>query len=254
MSDQPVDTGDTWRWVDRLTESRRRRLVRRPDGGQSTVEHVDLPSLLEQLAEAQASTNSGGGRGKSSGGSRAPLDLTITSLLAEIETLTVEALIAYGDRPRYRERARYRQGRARVLGVRQLDLAASVRALAVTVVDTEDADLIDWWASRFCAWVLRAEEALDLDEDGSVDVVPVRGVPCPEPECGREHVLEDRDGETVRTPALAISFRDGQVLHVTCRHCGTGWWRGEGLNALADAMAATAALPSPAVADEVPSP
>lgn len=234
MSTQPVDTGDLWRWVDRLTQTTRRRLTRKPVGEKPTVEYFDLPSLVDQLVDAQASSNGGGGRGKASPGSRAPIDLTITALLAEMSSLTIDALVAHDTHPHWKPGA----GRTAAYGVRVVDVPASIRALAVTVVAARDDDLIDWWADRFCSWVLRAEDALDLDADDTLDLRPVRGVTCPD--CSVDYVHEDRDGEDYRIPALTIAFRDGQVLHVTCRHCTRGWWRGEGIDLLAAAL--TAAL------------
>ncbi len=228
---QPVDTGDLWRWVDRLTRPVRRRLTRTPVGEKPTVEHVELPSLWEQLVDAQASSNAGGGRGKASTGSRAPLNLGVTALLAEVTRLTVDALVSHEQQLRYSPGA----GRTAAYGCRVLDVPASVRALAVTVVATGDDDLIDWWADRFCSWVLRAEEVLDLDTDDTVR--PVHGVTCPD--CRTAFVLEERDGEHVRVPALVVAFRESQVLNVTCRQCRESWWRGEGIDRLAAAMAAS---------------
>lgn len=225
-----VSTGDLWRWVDRLTLPRRHRLTRSVPGGTPWVEYHDIDSLFDQLVEQQGTTSSGSStRGKGSG-SRAPLDLATTALLAELATTTVDALLSHGDQPRRRTQ---HIGPGGAIPVQLLDTPASLRALAVHVVGTGDADLIDWWTDKLCTWVLRAEECLDMDSEDTT--TPVRGVACPS--CGVDHVLVDRDAEEVRQAALTISFRDGQVRHVTCRHCLTVWWRGEGVDTLATAVA-----------------
>jgi hypothetical protein len=222
-------TGDLWRWVDRLTRSRRERVARSILGGPRWVEHHEVPSLLEQLVEQQATTSSGRSGGGGGIVSRAPLDLATTALLAEIEDLVVEGLIAHDVAP---HRTVEQVGR---VTVHLLDVPASLRALAAVVVGTGDEDLVDWWADRYCAWVLRAEECLDLEAE-STTTRPVRGARCPA--CRVDHVLVDRDGETFREAALTITFRDGQVLHVNCRHCSTSQWRGDGVDALADSFSA----------------
>lgn len=246
-----VPTGDLWRWVDRLTLPRRHRLTRSVPGGKSWIEYHDIDSLFDQLVEQQGTTSSGSStRGKGSG-SRAPLDLATTALLAELATTTVDALLAHGDQPRRRTA---HIGPGGLIPVQLLDTPASLRALAVHVVGTGDADLIDWWADKLCTWVLRAEECLDLEAEDNVTSCPVRNVACPG--CGIDHVLVDRDGEDVRQPALTIAFRDGQVLHVTCRHCLASWWRGEGMATFDDALQepAAAVTATPVPAGLIPSP
>jgi len=247
--DPAPSTGDLWRWVDRLTLPRRERLTRSAPG-RRWVEHHDMPSLLEQLVDQQATTSSGRTGGGSSTGSRPPLDLATTALLIEIEDLVVEGLVAHGASP---HRTIELVGR---VTVHMLDVSASLRALATVIVGTADPDLIEWWTDKYCTWVLRAEECLDLQDD-DVTTVPVRGTACPD--CGVTYVLVDRDDETVRRPALTITFRDGQVLHVNCQACATSRWRGEGIDTLTDSFATSLdtdavqllpAVPGPRVATE----
>ena len=237
-------TGDLWRWVDRLTLSRRHRLTRSAPG-RRWVEHHDMPSLLEQLVDQQATTSSGRSGGGGGTGSRAPLDLATTALLIDIEDLVIEGLIAHDVRP---HRTVELVGK---VTVHLLDVPASLRALAATVVDTRDADLVEWWTDKFCSWVLRAEECLDL-EAADVTTLPVRGTACPD--CGVDTVLVDRDGEDVRRPALTITFRDSQVLHVSCQACVTSRWRGDGIDTLTDSFAASLDRVDVDVAAAVPDP
>jgi len=232
---QPQDgsapsTGDLWRWVDRLTLPTQHRLARSEQGGRRWIEHHEMPSLLEQLVEQQATTSSGRTGGGGGTGSRAPLDLATTALLIDLEDLVVEGLVAHGAQP---HRTIELVGK---VTVHMLDVSASLRALAVTIVGTADADLIEWWTDKYCTWVLRAEECLDLAGD-DITTLPVRGTACPD--CGVDTVLVDREGEAIRQPALTITFRDGQVLHVNCQHCSTSRWRGEGIDTLADSFAAS---------------
>lgn len=238
----PVDSGQLWKWVDRLTVERRHRIVRRTPGQEPRIEHVDIPSLWEQLVDAQASSNTGGGRGKARPGSRAPLDLTITALLGEMTSLVVDALVSHGQKLRWRP--------AGTLGVRLLDTRSSLRQLAATVVGTRDQDLVDWWTDRYRLWVHQAETALATDGDDSVDLHPVRGHACPA--CKALWVTTEQpceisprhpDGvETFREPALVIAFRESRVLHITCGACGAGWWRGDDVDKLTREIAADTAV------------
>lgn len=232
-----MDTGDLFKSLDALLVARKERNVRREPGQKNRVEWVPTRSLWEQLLEAQASDNSGGGRGKASPGSRAPLDLNITALLAEVTDSVVDALVVRGHHPRYQEGSARTHG----LGIRIFDVPASLRQLAAVIRDLGDQELADHWARRYRSWVARAKTALGLDEDDMLDVRAVRlpGIgypPCPD--CGWAFVTADRDGEDYREPALVTQFRDGQVVHVTCRACNTGWWRGEGLEELKEQLAA----------------
>lgn len=226
---QPA-TGDLWKWVDRLTRDRRQRLVRRAPGMKERVEYVDVPSLWTQLVEAQASTNAGGGKGKASTGSRAPLDLAITSFMAEVQADVVRALRELGSPARIEITER---GTV-------CDLRAELRHLPAVVVSASRPELVDRWAGRYRRWVARAEEALTIDDEESVDLRGVRGHACPT--CRALWVTSERDGELYRDAALVIAFRDGQVQHVTCRACGTGWWRGDDVDELTRQLASNEAI------------
>lgn len=238
-----LDTGQLWRWVDRLTLDRRQRLVRQHPGGKPHVDHVDVPSLWTQLTEAVASSNAGGGRGKASTGSRSPLDLAIEALLIEVSDLVTDAIRSHGSRPRiHLEDA---------LTIRHRhDVRSDLRQLATVLVGTGDADLVDWWTDRYRTWVSRAETAL-TGEDENVDLRGVRGHACPD--CRTLWVTTTQPStafpagvETFREPALVVAFRDGQVLHITCRACRTGWWRGDDVDSLRRQIALQTAIHGPA--------
>lgn len=276
---QPA-TGDLWKWVDRLTRDRRHRLVRKPLSGKPTVESVTIPCLWTQMEEALASSNAGGGRGKSSTGSRSPLDLAIEALMTEIEQTVINTLRSFGHAVRLRtedapttprtlpvplladaagrplfdpdqsgqlvERAARAHADAhdRRSAARPLhDTTSDLRQLAAVIVTNGDQQLVDHWVGRYRGWVSQAAAALTADDE-SVDVRGVRGHACPT--CRALWVTSVRDRETFRDPALVISFRDGQVLHITCRACEAGWWRGEDVDQLTRQIALSTAVRGPA--------
>lgn len=219
----PIDTGHLWTHVDRLTLDRKQRLVRQAHGQKPTTQWVPIPSLWTQLEEAIGSTTtSDGGRSKSTG-SAAPLDLTIAVLMQEMTRDVVRALRELGAPARI-------QASEHGLTV---DTRAGLRHLPAVLLGTHDQQLVDDWVDRYRSWVTRSETALTLDGDG-IDTRGIRGHACPA--CDADHVLRDDDGETYRDPALVVAFRDGQVLHATCRACSTGWWRGDDLDQLAVAL------------------
>jgi hypothetical protein len=91
--------------------------------------------------------------------------------------------------------------------------------------------------------VLRAETTLTADDE-SVDTRAIRGHACPV--CLALWVTSERDGENFRDAALVIAFRDGQVQHITCRACSTGWWRGDDVEELQRQLRSNEALFGPA--------
>lgn len=230
----PVDTGQLWKWVDRLTVSRRHRLVRKGASGRNVVEYVKVPSLWTQLRVAVASSNSGGGRGKSSTGSRSPLDLPKLALMHQIEQDVLAGLAEYGQAPRVVD-----QGDGHLT----VDVRAELRHLAATVVSSGDQAAVLGWTITYRSWVSRAETEL-TEDDESIDLRGVRGEACPC--CLALWVTSDRDGEDFRDPALVIAFRDGQVQHITCRACRAGWWRGEDVDELTRLIATNTAVHGPA--------
>lgn len=268
----PIDTQDLWRWVDRLTLPTRQRIRRRPPGSRKAIiEYIDIPSLWTQLLTDVESSAAGGGHRAGGTGSRAPLNLAKIALAQEISDTVVDALISYELRPRVlvraagarptaaavrlhdawgkpavdpdlagrlTERAARRaadhQARADAARLRH-NTSSDLRQLAAHVVTLGERDPLTWWADRYRLWATRIETELGDDEEG-VDIRPAPRVPGvgypPCPACGVARIPYDRDGETFHDPALVVRYLDGQVQHVTCRACLTGWWRGDGLNEL----------------------
>lgn len=113
------------------------------------------------------------------------------------------------------------------------DLASDLAQLAALIADSGDQDYVDDWARQYRSWVAQVETALTVDPEESITV---RGIRYGErrfcPACGADKVTREQDGETFRDPALVATFRDHQLVHVTCRVCAAGWWRGEGLDEL----------------------
>jgi hypothetical protein len=289
-----IDSGKLWHWVDRLTRDHRQRLTRHTPGQKNPrVQYVPVPSLLTQLLEALASTNSGDGRPGKSTGSRSPLDLAIESLITDMSDQTRRGLLACGGHPRVLVAAplagpgrkppalfdddgqlRYEpdqagrlvEAAARASVTRDTarlrhDLAADLRQLPALIIGTRQQALVDEWTDRYQRWVAQAEAILTGDQE-NVDLRGIRGHACPS--CKEEHVervepsTDPRaiDGvERFHDPALVIAFRDGQVQHITCRACGTGWWRGDDVDQLsADIRARTPTdhRPAPAARPEWP--
>jgi hypothetical protein len=266
-----IDSGNLWHWVDRLTRDRRQRLTRHTPGEKKPrVEYVPVPSLLTQLLEALASTTSADGRPGKSTGSRSPLDLSIESLVSDMSEQTRRGLTARGAHPRvlvaaplagpgrtppalYDEdgRLRYEPDQAgRIIeaaarsGVTRdpmrlrHDLAADLRQLPALIIGTRQQPIVDEWTDRYQSWVAQAETILTGDQE-NVDLRGIRGHACPS--CGEQYVQRVEPStdpralagiETYHDPALVIAFRDGQVQHITCRACDTGWWRGDDVDQL----------------------
>jgi len=118
------------------------------------------------------------------------------------------------------------------LGRRPRDLRANLRALAEHLAEGHQPQpVVDSWVTQYRSWVAQVETALVLAEADAITTRPIRGQACPECLGLAVERIED-DGCTYWDPAIVASLRDGRLLHVTCRVCSTGWWRGEGLDVL----------------------
>jgi hypothetical protein len=274
-----IDSGDLWHWVDRLTRDRRVRLRRHIPGQKTArVEPVSVPSLLTQLAEALISSSSGDrDRAGKNTGSRSPLDLAISTLFADMSEQTRAELVKRGGRPRMLRaapmagpprkppapfdddgqliyepgeygrivEAAHRASVTRDTTRYRHDLAADLRQLPALLIGTRQQPLVDEWTDRYQSWVAQAETILTGDQE-NVDLRGIRGHACPS--CGADHVTREEPStdpralyglERFRDPALVIAFRDGQVQHITCRACDTGWWRGDDVDQLSADIRAT---------------
>ncbi|TKJ24354.1 hypothetical protein [Blastococcus sp. CCUG 61487] len=224
-----VDTGDLWRWVDRLTRARRERVVRKTPGARARIEYFELPSLWTQLIREVDSSSTGGGHGAGGTGSRPPINLEKVALAAEISDLVTDALIEHGERPRLEvdattdrrraatppalvddtgrplhdpdvagrlveraARAAADQAARRDSGRLQHDTASDLRHLAAVVADTREVELITWWADQYRYWVARVETALGSDDE-SIDTRPVRGKACPA--CEATYAIREQPSE-----------------------------------------------------------
>lgn len=207
-----LDTGKLWAHVDRLTHDTRQRVAQQHRGQtQPTTTVVTVPCLVAQLERALAASNSGGGHGKA-GVHRIPLNTGAHDLLTDMRHQTRAALTQLGA---------HRPGDT---------TRAALRHLAATLVSTCDQDTVTAWATQYRRWVTHAEQTLALDTDDALTTRGIRGHACPT--CEATTVERTQDGETYLDPAIVVAFRDGQLLHATCRACGTGWWRGEGFDQL----------------------
>jgi hypothetical protein len=115
----------------------------------------------------------------------------------------------------------------------------TLRAIASHLTDQYD---LNWWHDTLRTWAREIRTALALDPSRPQWA---RGAKCPD--CNADSATTKQDGETVRTPALAIAWAGPaedehhpdsawKVRAVECRACGRTWWHGEELNTLVDAM------------------
>ena len=97
-----VDTGTLWSSVDALTRDTKERVERSMEDKRVIgFDYAEVPCLWSQMEDALASDSAGGGGGKASSGSRAPIDVGMASLMADIATQVARALVASGIPPRY---------------------------------------------------------------------------------------------------------------------------------------------------------
>lgn len=266
-----VDTGDLWHWVDRLTRSRREKIIRdSPDHRPGRTEYVDIPPLWTQLLDDITATSSGGSTRAATSGSRLPLNLESLALLVEVTHYVADELTRRGQQlrleaeepaptqpapalrlvddagqplldPDLAGRLTERAARAAAdhqhrtdAAVIRHDTVSDLRRLAAVVVTERSQPAVDRLARAYRRFAARIETTVTGDDE-SLDLHAVRHSACPA--CLAMWVVSDRDGETIREPALVVALQDGHVRHVTCRACGAGWWRGEDIQDLTDRMA-----------------
>lgn len=196
---------DLWAATDALTLPVPHKLVRE----NGDVWREVLPCLLDQLESDLGAT--GGTSSRSKPGSRPPLNVTVLSLLREIEAVLVDALREDG------------------LGRRDT-LALSLRAVAAHVASMDTPDAVDWWARTAKEWAGKVRACLP-GEDGTRQL-PLRGMRCPECEMWTVERIEGRD--RYLDSALVLVLNNRLVRHALCRSCGAAWLRGEPLQVLAE--------------------
>lgn len=192
----------------------RQRIKLRRDGSHA-VDWQTLPSLWEQLETATMWTGKGEGGGGF--GTRPVISTEVVALLIEVSQATSEAAVEFGECSRRH-------------------VPQNLRLVAANL--PADDDLLAWWLDTVKRWAREARAALRLDPERPQWA---RDTKCPE--CGADSARAMRDGEEVRTPALAINWVGPQddehhpdsawkVRAVECRSCGASWFRGSGLDDL----------------------
>jgi hypothetical protein len=217
---------------------------------------VTAPCRLAQLADAVGSST-GSGSGSNSSGSPALVSAEALDLWTEIVTATAAWAVAVGvDRSRYLRPA---VRAAAVPGVRRelpgaYDPQARHRGPARTVlvmtpddprlwsdtgtppagrllrVTAAEADRLGYGAmvSTIARDAVKWAGRIDgLFRQQTIELVPVRGVACPD--CGTASIVEERDGEHYRSPALVLVL--GESPYRWCRACDAAEWVNESIEA-----------------------
>ncbi len=205
--------------VDALIQRTRIKVYR-----EDTQKHIwqTIPSLWEQL-EMSAMWRGGGSSGAGTFGSRPTISTGVVSLIIDVSTAASEG-------------AQEHAGKA------HRSVPGNLRAIAAKLMVGKDLDQLDWWQTSLQRWARDARAELKLDP-----VRPrfARGIHCPD--CGADTATTEQDGETVRTPAIAITWTgpdddehhpdtDWKVRAVECRVCAATWWRGPDLDRLVSDM------------------
>lgn len=191
---------------------------------EDTQQHAwqTIPSLWDQLG-----TSSQWGSqetGTSRFGSRPVISTGVVALTIDITQTAREGANDHapprpGDQPR--------------------DTPGNLRAVAANL---NDPDQIQWWTERARKWVSEARAVLRLDPPRPRSA---RGSRCPE--CGEHSTHIEKDGEIIKSPALAITWvgptdhdyhpdTEWKVRAVECRACTAAWFRGDSLDALIGRM------------------
>lgn len=201
--------------VDALTRPTKVRLYREDT---KHGEWQTIPSIWDQLT---SSAQWGSGEsGSSRFGSRPVISTGVVSLIIEITGAATEAATDLVGRTRG-------------------TTPANLQAIAANLTDAEQ---IGWWTDQLRSWTGQARNALRLDPSRPRTA---RGARCPD--CGAKSTYTQQDGETVKVPALSITWvgPDDQDYHedsawkvraVECRECSTAWFRGDSMDTLIDMM------------------
>lgn len=194
---------------------------------------VRAPCLLRQLEESVASS-SGGHGGRTSPGTRAPLNQDALDLWTEVLTNVGGWAAVLGL-----DRARYRNAPQDTDPDSPPPVGLLLRAVAGAIAGRTDRDQMAVAVERNARrWKLRIEGMLSPPESAGRGVV---GVPCrhcgerwvvsvPDPEPGRPDqvrwVSAAVEPSETRQPALWIERGETGVIRcLWCRYCGSHTWR-----------------------------
>lgn len=177
-----------------------------------------IPSLWDQLTSSAQWGNGTGGSSRF--GSRPVISTGVVSLIMEITTASTEAAVELAGQTRG-------------------NTPDNLRCMSANLTDAEQ---IGWWTEQLQRWRSEARSALQLDPPRPRSA---RGARCPD--CGADSAYTQQDGETMRIPALAITWvgPDDQDYHpdsawkvraVECRQCKVAWFRGDSMDNLIDMM------------------
>lgn len=235
------DNDPLFKAVDVLIQPQRLRLYREDT---KRGEWQNVPSLYQMLTTS--GQWSGGNNGGGAFGSRPVISTGVVSLVMEIQSAITEAATDYGRIITKTTRLQtcycrpYKACPGFILQTER-DYPAELRAIAANIPDQ---DQVVAWVEMLRRWAHEARTTLGLNPQRPQWA---RGARCPE--CGSNEAQTERDGETIRTPALAISWgmpegeetdyhedHDYKVRAVECRSCGMAWWRGPDLDTLVTAM------------------
>lgn len=223
------------------------------DADEPVIEYrVTAPCRLAQLADAVGSST-GSGSGSNSSGSPALVSAEALDLWTEIVTATAAWAVAVGvdRRPYLRPAVRasavsgvrrelpgaydpeaWHRGPARAVLVRTVDdprlwsdtgTPPAGRLLRVTAAEAGrrgyDA-MVATIGRDSLKWAGRID---GLFRQQTIELIPVRGVRCPD--CLADSIVEERDGEHYRSPALVLVL--GESPYRWCRACDAAEWVNE---------------------------
>jgi hypothetical protein len=221
----PVDRATDPIWLDTYRNDITGTFCRVDAYRAATTRHGTIPSLWDQSTLALFGGEVGGEAGGKLAEERSPADLDL---------LEIRSQIRHGVRE---ERARLLNGAKDPLGLRhradgtrpEFQPSKELRSLSSLLI-THDPRLIDWWAHRLTSWGNALETYLNVKERAA-QPFGLRGVPCPE--CLVRRVIAEDNGTRVERPALTVEVRNGMPRAAVCAACGSTWFAGDQLAALA---------------------
>lgn len=178
------------------------------------------PSLLAQLRAAAGSSTSGRG-GHTVPGSRLPVNTDTLDLWAGI----VHNIHGWAD-TLHIDRRPYREPPLTIDGLGDFALPPTgrlLRAIYAQAIAVGWTAAVDRIGHRAGLWRARITNLFA----GTTQAYPLRGRPCDD--CGATEVLDQRDGEWYRTPAVQAQLAvmdDADHLwpYLTCLACGSNGW------------------------------